>query len=363
MAKLALQNITSGYASATSQNANNDLIETALENTLSRDGTTPNTMNADLDMNGHSIINAAGISVTGDNSFTGDNIHAATSKTTPVDADEIPISDSAATWGLKKLTWANLKSVFLSSLGTGIGTFLTTPSSANLRAALTDEEGTGAAYFVGGALGTPASGNLSNCTGMSPTTTRGDLIRRGASADEALAIGTDKTVLVSNGTDPAWESVTTLATKQATTSGTSKDFTTIPAGVKHVAVMFDGVSLAGADDILVQLGNSGGLKTSGYLGGSAVSSVGGELFTAGFGITSSAIDASSVLHGTIDIRLMDASTNTWVATINVGRSNLAANNVIGSGSVSLSGTLDRLRVLTAASTAFDAGNVNISYSI
>lgn len=35
--------------------------------------------------------------------------HAATSKTTPVDADELPIADSAASFGLKKLTWANLK--------------------------------------------------------------------------------------------------------------------------------------------------------------------------------------------------------------------------------------------------------------
>jgi len=35
---------------------------------------------------------------------------AATSKTAPVDADEIPITDSVASFGLKKLTWANLKS-------------------------------------------------------------------------------------------------------------------------------------------------------------------------------------------------------------------------------------------------------------
>lgn len=35
--------------------------------------------------------------------------HAATGKTTPVDADEIPLADSAASFGLKKLTWANLK--------------------------------------------------------------------------------------------------------------------------------------------------------------------------------------------------------------------------------------------------------------
>ena len=36
-------------------------------------------------------------------------IHAATSKTTPVDADEIPLSDSAASNVLKKLTWSNIK--------------------------------------------------------------------------------------------------------------------------------------------------------------------------------------------------------------------------------------------------------------
>lgn len=40
---------------------------------------------------------------------TAAHIHAATSKTTPVDADELGLSDSAASWGLKKLTFANLK--------------------------------------------------------------------------------------------------------------------------------------------------------------------------------------------------------------------------------------------------------------
>jgi hypothetical protein len=54
----------------------------------------------------------------------------------------------------------------ISGLATGVATFLGTPSSANLRAALTDEVGTGAAYFVGGALGTPASGTLTNATGL-----------------------------------------------------------------------------------------------------------------------------------------------------------------------------------------------------
>lgn len=54
----------------------------------------------------------------------------------------------------------------VSGLGTGVATFLATPSSANLRAALTDETGTGVAYFVGGALGTPSSATLTNATGL-----------------------------------------------------------------------------------------------------------------------------------------------------------------------------------------------------
>jgi len=58
----------------------------------------------------------------------------------------------------------------VSGLGTNIATFLATPSSANLAAALTDETGSGANVFantptlVTPLLGTPTSGNLTNCT-------------------------------------------------------------------------------------------------------------------------------------------------------------------------------------------------------
>ena len=54
----------------------------------------------------------------------------------------------------------------ISGLGTGVATFLTTPSSANLVAAMTDEAGSGALYFTGGALGTPSSATLTNATGL-----------------------------------------------------------------------------------------------------------------------------------------------------------------------------------------------------
>jgi len=54
----------------------------------------------------------------------------------------------------------------ISGAGSGCITWLTTPTSANLRGCLTDEVGTGAAYFVGGALDTPASGTATNLTGL-----------------------------------------------------------------------------------------------------------------------------------------------------------------------------------------------------
>ena len=59
------------------------------------------------------------------------------------------------------------------ALGTGVSTFLTTPSSANLRGALTDETGTGLAYFQGGDLGTPSAGVATNLTGTAPALTAG----------------------------------------------------------------------------------------------------------------------------------------------------------------------------------------------
>lgn len=59
MAKITLPTIESGYASIEALNQAFSDIETEFENTLSRDGTTPNQMEADLDMNGHRILNLA----------------------------------------------------------------------------------------------------------------------------------------------------------------------------------------------------------------------------------------------------------------------------------------------------------------
>ncbi len=77
----------------------------------------------------------------------------------------------------------------VAGLAAGVATFLATPSSANLASALTDETGTGANVFatsptlVTPLLGTPTSGNLTNCTGYDTS----DLVGLGAGVAAFLA--------------------------------------------------------------------------------------------------------------------------------------------------------------------------------
>jgi len=59
--------------------------------------------------NGITAWNSLPYSFTGEFSNVADQITAATSKTTPVDADQVGITDSAAGNILKKLSWANIK--------------------------------------------------------------------------------------------------------------------------------------------------------------------------------------------------------------------------------------------------------------
>jgi hypothetical protein len=65
--KPTLTTLTSGYASNTQLNNNFSELRDAFDNTLSLDGSTPNAMQADFDMNGYNILNADGIYVNGTN--------------------------------------------------------------------------------------------------------------------------------------------------------------------------------------------------------------------------------------------------------------------------------------------------------
>jgi len=150
-----------------------------------------------------------------------------------------------------------------------------------------------------------------------------------------------------------------VGTAVASTSGTSIDFTGIPSWAKKITVMFSGVSTNGTSNVLLQLG-AGSVTSSGYLGSATVltASAASSLFTAGMGIVTSNA-ASSVVNGMATIT--NIGSNIWAMSSNVAFSN-AAGTMNSASSVTLSGTLDRVRITTVNGTdTFDAGSINIMY--
>jgi hypothetical protein len=148
-------------------------------------------------------------------------------------------------------------------------------------------------------------------------------------------------------------------TAVASTSGTSIDFTSIPSWVKRVTISFNEVSTNGSSNRLVQIG-SGSVQTSGYVStGNALANSTVNLAvssTSGFIIWA---DASSlILSGQMVLTLVSA--NTWISS-HVAKVS-TTQSAIGGGSVSLGGTLDRVRITNVNGTdTFDAGSINILY--
>ena len=144
-----------------------------------------------------------------------------------------------------------------------------------------------------------------------------------------------------------------------TASGTSVDFTGIPSWVKRITVMFNGVSTNGTSLYQVQLGDSGGVETTGYLSGAMVASVSASSTT---GLLANALTvAADASYGNMIICLIDSSTNNWVASGSLSNIGTTRTAVIG-GSKALSATLDRIRITTVNGTdTFDAGSINILY--
>ena len=155
-------------------------------------------------------------------------------------------------------------------------------------------------------------------------------------------------------------SVITSGTTVATTSGTSVDLTGIPSWVKRITVMFNEISLNSSVLILIQLGKSAGVETSGYLGGASSS---GSVVASTAGIVANQRqDSGSTYSGSVTLTLIEASTNTWIAT---GASNYSTDRSYPSTICCikpLAGTIDRVRFTSSSGTAaFDAGSINILY--
>ena len=154
----------------------------------------------------------------------------------------------------------------------------------------------------------------------------------------------------------------TSGTAVASTSGTSIDFTGIPSWVKRITVMFNAVSLSSTASIIAQIG-AGSITSSGYVSGgnwlSGTSTFAAFTSTSGM-IFGPAGGPANGQTGTMVFTLLGS--NTWVQTTASILNNASNYSLWGSGSITLGGTLDRIRITSSSGTdTFDAGTINIMY--
>lgn len=160
---------------------------------------------------------------------------------------------------------------------------------------------------------------------------------------------------MSNARDNA--NVPRLATAQASTSGTSRDFTGIPSWAKKITVMLNGVSLSAAANLLIQIGNNTP-ETTGYNSSNLYSfnaAVATYSSTAGFMMASPG--ATATFSGAIVLTTLGS--NVWVAqgVVKAGTSTAIAMG----GDKTTSGTVNMVRLTSSSTDTFDAGSVNILY--
>jgi len=345
------------------------------------------------------LTGGTGISVSGTYpNFTVTNT--ATTGLADADYGDIVVSSSGTVWtidtGAVDLTTKVTGTLPVANGGTGV-----TSSTGSGNVVLSTSP-----TLVTPTLGTPSSATLTNATGLpieagtigtlgvarggtgaTTLTANNVLLGNGTSAPLSVAPGTSGNVLTSNGT--TWTSAglifanqsefntgtdTTkvlnssivrsnqivLGTPVASTSGTSIDFTGIPSWVKRITVMFSGVSTNGTVSLLVQIGDSGGIETTGYVSSSVNATNGasssGTDNTSGFVIRSAS--ASNTWSGHMTITNLNS--NLWVSSHTLKGN--TTSNASGGGDKTLSDTLTQIRITTANGTdTFDAGSINILY--
>lgn len=150
----------------------------------------------------------------------------------------------------------------------------------------------------------------------------------------------------------------TLSAENTTTGGTSLDFTNIPSGVKQVHVLIQTLSGSGSSDFIIQIGTGEVFKTSGYVGASWSANTTNQNYTDGFGIHANHASGNTY-ESVVSLYLADSTNNTWCSNGVTGRSDSGGAGVF-SGTVSLSGVLDSVRVTSQGGSDTIDGNSGIS---
>lgn len=161
-----------------------------------------------------------------------------------------------------------------------------------------------------------------------------------------------------------------------TNSGTVINLTGVPDWAKRVSLLLLTVSVAptgAAGPMILRLGTSAGIETSGYSGSTGTINAAGAATVshdpatvAAKGInligveTSYASGADTLLNGEVILTLIDPGTNTWASRGVLAFTNTAQNAMLA-GSKSLAGVLDRLQLTCSTGNAFEGGRVRVVY--
>jgi len=172
-------------------------------------------------------------------------------------------------------------------------------------------------------------------------------------------------ILVSAATTAAQQdllNITAFTASAATTTGTTVDITDIPAGVSRVVIQLDGVSQNAANtELLLQIGDSGGIETAGYNSTilQTVATINIQQTTVGFQLTDVvSYDAATAIDMKID--LVHMGSDVWIASY-IGNDDASSLLWHGNGQRSaLDSALTQTRLTTVAGTAtFDLGTMRL----
>lgn len=217
----------------------------------------------------------------------------------------------------------------------------------------------------GGTVGlfeTPVTGGVLKriVSAIDSTLLTGDVLYYDGANFVRLGVGTEFN-FIKGGSVPAWGASRTLPASavQATTSGTAIDWT-VPAA-NEITIHFDQVSLSGTNDLLIQIGDSGGVETSGYLGSQSVVTTAGTsntISTSGFIVPAG--QATRAINGIIELKRI-AGTNIWLASGVVGTNSGTTFAGMVAGTKTLSDVITTVRLTRTGADTFDAGQAMVVY--
>jgi hypothetical protein len=175
--------------------------------------------------------------------------------------------------------------------------------------------------------------------------------------------GTSGQYLQTNGSGAlSWQTVSASNLTRVTTqsaTGSSITFGSLPSTVRKITILLNNVGTSGTDNLLILVGTSGGLITTGYTSRSQfadASSTGGSTATNGF----LHIQSSGSVESAGAIELFNITGNIWVQK---GITSTASALLFSAGLVDAGAQVTQVSIQFTGANTFDAGSFGLFYEV